>query len=353
MTDRQAMVAVARLCEQAGAKLVLVGDHEQLESPEARGAMRLMARVAETFELGRVHRFVNDWERDASLRLRAGDVEVLDEYAAHGRIYGGTVEANEHRAVRLALADHLSGGRVFILAGTNERAARVAGLFRQGLVAHGLVEAGGVRLGDGNLAGVGDRIVCRTNDRTLTTCRGSFVTNRSVYEVVARDGGGVLTVAVVDPATGMADRGDWVALPAAYVAGQRGARVRRHHPCRPRRHPVRVTRPDLRARQHQQRLCGHDPRQVFQRGPCRLGSRSRPRQRAPGPRPSCCTSPHPGPGGQRGGRLGARSPRPGGREIQEPADPVPDLARPGRRTRQGPLAGQSQRRSGASASPPG
>jgi conjugative relaxase-like TrwC/TraI family protein len=120
MTDRQAMVAVARLCEQAGAKLVLVGDHEQLESPDARGAMRLMARVAETFELGQVHRFVNYWERDASLRLRAGDVEVLDEYAAHGRIYGGTAEANDHRAVRLALADHLSGRRAFILAGTNE-----------------------------------------------------------------------------------------------------------------------------------------------------------------------------------------------------------------------------------------
>ena len=219
MTDRQAMVAVARLCEQAGAKLVLVGDHEQLESPEARGAMRLMAKVAETFELGRVHRFAHDWERDASLRLRAGDVEVLDEYAAHGRIYGGTAEANEQRAVRLALADHLAGRRVFILAGTNERAARVAGLFRDGLVAHGLVEAGGVRLGDGNLAGVGDRIVCRTNDRTLTTSRGSFVTNRSVYEVVARHTDGALTVAVVDPATGIADRDDWVALPAAYVAG--------------------------------------------------------------------------------------------------------------------------------------
>jgi conjugative relaxase-like TrwC/TraI family protein len=95
LTDRAAMVAVARLCEQAGAKLVLVGDHEQLESPEACGAMRLIAQTAGTFELGQVHRFVHVWERDASLRLRAGDVGVLDEYAEHGRIYGGTPEANE------------------------------------------------------------------------------------------------------------------------------------------------------------------------------------------------------------------------------------------------------------------
>jgi len=69
----------------------------------------------------------------------------------------------------LALADHLDGRRVFILAGTNERAARVAGVFRDGLVAHGLVEADGVRLGDGNRAGVGDRIVARQNTALRTT----------------------------------------------------------------------------------------------------------------------------------------------------------------------------------------
>lgn len=169
MTGRAAMAQVARLCELAGAKLVLVGDHELLESPQARGAMRLIAKSAPSFELGEVHRFTNEWERDASLRLRAADPEVLEEYAAHGRIYGGTAEANEGRAVRLALADHLDGRRVFILAGTNERAARVAGVFRDGLVAHGLVEADGVRLGDGNRAGVGDRIVARQNTALRTT----------------------------------------------------------------------------------------------------------------------------------------------------------------------------------------
>jgi hypothetical protein len=217
MTDRAGMVAVVRLCETAGAKLVLVGDHQQLESPEARGALRLMAQSGEAFELARVHRFAHQWERDASLRLRAGDVEVLDVYAAHGRIYGGTAEANEERAVRLGLADHLAGRRVFILAGTNERAARVAGRFRDGLVAYGRVEAEGVRLDDGNLAGVGDRIVTRVNDRTLTTGRGRFVTNRTVYEVLSRGRDGDLTVGVVDPVSGFVDRDDAVTLPLDYV----------------------------------------------------------------------------------------------------------------------------------------
>ena len=70
-----------------------------------------MARAGETFELGKMHRFRHEWERDASLRLRSGDVEVLDVYAALWRMYGGTAEANEARAVRLALADHLAGRR--------------------------------------------------------------------------------------------------------------------------------------------------------------------------------------------------------------------------------------------------
>ena len=121
MTDRAGMVAVARLCEAAGAKLVLVGDHLQLESPEARGALRLMAQSGETFELARVHRFTHQWEREASLRLRAGDVEILDVYAAHGRIYGGTAEANEERAVRLD-PGRPSGRQTSVHPGRNQRA---------------------------------------------------------------------------------------------------------------------------------------------------------------------------------------------------------------------------------------
>jgi hypothetical protein len=78
---------------------------------------------------------------------------VLEDYKAQGRIYGGTPAENEQRAVRFALADHLAGRRAFILAATNERAARVAGTFRTALVGYGLVEADGVSLADGNVAG--------------------------------------------------------------------------------------------------------------------------------------------------------------------------------------------------------
>ena len=107
---------------------------------------------------------------------------------------------------------------MFILAGTNERAARVAGTFRAALVGYGLVEADGVNLADGNVAGVGDRIVARRNDRNLTTTKGSFVVNRAVYQVTKRHRRGDLTVAVVDPTSGVADPADHIRLPADYVA---------------------------------------------------------------------------------------------------------------------------------------
>ncbi|WP_410479313.1 AAA family ATPase [Pseudonocardia sp. H11422] len=42
------------------------------------------------FELIEIHRFANEWERDASIRLRAGDKTVLDLYEDHGRLHGGT-----------------------------------------------------------------------------------------------------------------------------------------------------------------------------------------------------------------------------------------------------------------------
>ena len=72
MTDRPVHGGGNPIVWLAGAKLVLVGDHAQLESPDARGSLRLMASHADTFELARVHRFAEQWERDASLRLRAG-----------------------------------------------------------------------------------------------------------------------------------------------------------------------------------------------------------------------------------------------------------------------------------------
>ena len=95
VVDEAAMVAsadlakVVTLAERARAKVVLVGDHRQLGAVEAGGLFRLLATETNAAELTGVRRFHAEWERAASLRLRAGDRSVVEEYLSQGRVVGG------------------------------------------------------------------------------------------------------------------------------------------------------------------------------------------------------------------------------------------------------------------------
>jgi AAA domain len=102
-----------------GAKLVLAGDSGQLQAVENGGGLSLLASTLGYVQLAEPARFRAAWEKDASLRLRAGDVSVLADYDQHGRIIGGEPEqmideaakayvalALEHKDTLLMAADH-------------------------------------------------------------------------------------------------------------------------------------------------------------------------------------------------------------------------------------------------------
>ena len=88
----------------AGARVVLVGDTQQLGSPEAGGMFRLLAREIPAAELTEVRRFASPWEAAASIRLRAGDPGAIAVYDRHGRIQGrrrrNRPRARRHRVAR-------------------------------------------------------------------------------------------------------------------------------------------------------------------------------------------------------------------------------------------------------------
>ena len=64
--------------------------HVHRRRPLLGGAFALLVSDCEDApELGVVRRFRHEWERDASLRLRAGRRTAIDQYAKHGRITGG------------------------------------------------------------------------------------------------------------------------------------------------------------------------------------------------------------------------------------------------------------------------
>ncbi len=87
---------------EAGAKVVLVGDPQQLQSIEAGAAFRSIHERHGGAEIGEVRRQREDWQRDATRDLataRTGD--ALDAYRSHGMVH----EAQTHEQARRDLID--------------------------------------------------------------------------------------------------------------------------------------------------------------------------------------------------------------------------------------------------------
>ena len=205
------LVRLARLLQPVGGKLILVGDPEQISAIGPGGMFRYLTSLGHTAELREVRRFTDAWEGPASLRLREGDTTVLAEYDRRGRILAG------HRTELIAhvldgwTADILQGRTSLILVETEAEAADIATQARRLLIRAGLVQPGPtVELRDGTRAGVGDLVVTRRNNRTLTA-GDTFVANRTHWRILELSAGGDL---LVENTTSQAH----TTLPADYVA---------------------------------------------------------------------------------------------------------------------------------------
>jgi len=147
----------------AGARLVLVGDTEQLGAVEADGMFGLLAREVPCAELHEVRRFGAAWEDGASVRLRAGDFTAYAAYDRHGRMRGADQDAAMDRAASMWLADHLQGKNVLLLAGSNSEAAELSRRVQAKLIQLGTIRQPQAALADGNQAATGDLIRARLN----------------------------------------------------------------------------------------------------------------------------------------------------------------------------------------------
>ena len=210
--DMGRIVEVARRC---GAMVVGVGDTGQLEAVNAGGIFRLIAARHGNWRLHEVRRFRHAWERDASLRLRRGEVAALAEYAARGRIYHGPQDRVYDDAVKLWLNGHLSGQEALLMATSNETAARLAALARERLAELGLVGEAEITLADGNRAGRGDLVRARLNTRI--DADGQTLANRDTIRIEGLAGGGEKRMAVVSRQTGPGEWSRPFFVPAAYL----------------------------------------------------------------------------------------------------------------------------------------
>ena len=185
---------ITALAAEAGAKVLLVGDYAQLQSPTASGAFSLLVHDRDDApELVDIHRFTNPWEKTASLGLRHGRTEVIDTYMKHGRITGGDTEAMIDAAYAAWRADWLAGRATVLVTASNESVLALNQRARADLILDGTVNAlREVELHDGTKAAAGDSVITRHNDRRLRAGRG-WVRNGDRWTVTeVRDDGSLI-----------------------------------------------------------------------------------------------------------------------------------------------------------------
>ena len=222
VVDEASMAATIPLHEivaqadAAGAKVLAVGDPDQLAAVEAGGAFGMLidAHPDKVASLKTIHRFVDDWQGPASLALRAGDRRAVETYTARGAVQSGTQEEVLDQ-VHAAWATETAQGRTSLMvAADNATAAELAARARADLKAAGQVSGREVTLADGNTASAGDLIVTRKNARALRSGR-HWAHNGATWHVQAVSADGAMLVTpTADPAA------EAIHLPADYVAAQ-------------------------------------------------------------------------------------------------------------------------------------
>jgi conjugative relaxase-like TrwC/TraI family protein len=198
MTGSGALDQLVTLAVSQRWRLVLVGDPRQLQ-PVGRGGMfDELCRSGPTHELATIHRFRQPWERAASLMLRAGSADALDAYIDHGRVTGGAFEQLVAEAARAWIHHTAAGGRVAVVAETNEHVDALNAAIQRQRRQRGDLGDRVVRVAGGETAAVGDIVATRRNNRALRTDRGEPVRNRDRWVVLDVGRDGRLTVSHLD-----------------------------------------------------------------------------------------------------------------------------------------------------------
>ena len=186
---------------QAGAKVVLVGDPQQLQAIEAGAAFRSIHERHGGAEIGEVRRQREDWQREATRDLANGKTgNALDAYHSHGMVH----EATTREQARGGLIERWDRDRQaspdkrrMILTHTNDEVRALNEAARERMRAAGdlgdevrvTVERGVRHLASG------DRVMFLQNERSLGVKNGTLGTiaqvNAQSMAVRTDDGGSV------------------------------------------------------------------------------------------------------------------------------------------------------------------
>ncbi|MDN5929013.1 MAG: Ti-type conjugative transfer relaxase TraA [Hyphomicrobiales bacterium] len=197
MVSSRQMALLVQTITKAGAKLVLIGDPDQLQPIEAGAAFRAIADRIGYAELETIYRQREQWMRDASLDLARGRIaDAVSAYRANGRVLGSELKA---QAVESLIADwdreYDPAKTTLILAHLRRDVRTLNGMARAKLVERGLVDEGfNFHTEDGvRRFAAGDQIVFLKNEGSLGVKKGMIgkvleAANGRIVAEVGRDG---------------------------------------------------------------------------------------------------------------------------------------------------------------------
>lgn len=180
MVGSRQMERVLSHADEAGAKVVLVGDPQQLQAIEAGAAFRSVAERHGGVEITEIRRQQVDWQRDATRQLATErTAEALQAYADHDMVHvADTRESARAELVKgweRARLDYPDKSQI-ILAHTNDEVRDLNELARGKLRDAGALGEDvtiNAERGDRSFAS-GDRLMFLRNDRDLGVKNGSL-----------------------------------------------------------------------------------------------------------------------------------------------------------------------------------
>ncbi|MQY24419.1 MobF family relaxase [Nocardia macrotermitis] len=212
--DLDAILALAR---EHDAIVRCIGDPEQLSAVEAGGIIRTLARDTNAPHLHNLVRFSDPDEADATLALRAGNLEqAWDFYNTHDRITHGMSHQLRHHILTAHLDDTAHGISSIMIAATLDNVHALNTEAQAAHAATGRIDTTGpsIRLSDNHNGYLGDTILTRLNHRGIRVTGGirdgTGIDNGDLWRIHHIHPDGSLT------ATGIDHRGT-VHLPADYL----------------------------------------------------------------------------------------------------------------------------------------
>jgi conjugative relaxase-like TrwC/TraI family protein len=182
MVGSEHLARVIAHAEETGAKLVLVGDPEQLGSIEAGGLFSAIAERSEPVHLHEVIRHNHELDRDAAKLIRDGaGREALYLYRSDDRItVAGNAEERRVAMVEDWWRSYSQGEDALMVAKRNVEVERLNATARELVKAEGRLGSEEIEVGGVPFA-AGDQVITRVNDRA------GGIYNRERWEVAQVD----------------------------------------------------------------------------------------------------------------------------------------------------------------------